>query len=302
MSRSFWDIQIPSRKSLKWQMLTLPARRWIGYPGLPKPEDCCWLAEDLYNLETLNLTVLRVTGLGYDEFEPTVHGSQSEYDLKDPSGQNRSFDERFVKAVMEGPDPIIMETINNLVENPPIWPPITSTPLVSPSNSRPPSSDSSDPPSSETREARRKEKAALHRRMLQYDCDTTQRYHNTTSYFKRCIDGWFFNHNEQALKELQNIIQVADRGMNLLQTEIDRAREEHRDTAGAPAMPQPANGTGTATASGSTTTAGTMTGTAGSAEAIATNGTNVAATSTRDDGTGAVPEGATINPALLNIH
>lgn len=62
------------------------------------------------------------------------------------------------------------------------------------------------------------------RKEKEYDTETFQRSHNTTSHFKRCIDGYFFNHNEQALKELQNIITVADRGMTLLSAEIDRAR------------------------------------------------------------------------------
>jgi hypothetical protein len=39
------------------------------------------------------------------------------------------------------------------------------------------------------------------------------------------IDRYFFNHNEQFLKKLQNIITVADRGMTLLSAKIDRARE-----------------------------------------------------------------------------
>jgi hypothetical protein len=62
------------------------------------------------------------------------------------------------------------------------------------------------------------------RKEKEYDAETFQRSHNTTSHYKRCIDGYFFNHNEQALKELQNIITVADRGMTLLSAEIDRAR------------------------------------------------------------------------------
>lgn len=235
---------------------------WIGYPGIPKPENCCWLAEDLHNLETLHLNVLRVTGIGYDDFEPQLRESRSEYDLKDHSGQNRSFDERFVQAVMKGPDPIIMQTITGLVNNPPIWPPIVSSSIAStPSNSRPTSSSSSTSasPHSSTRpftptdrDAKRKERAVLHRKMKEYDAETFQRYHNTTSWFKRCIDGLFFNHNEQALKELQNIITVADRGMTLLQGEIDRAREEHRDLGRETTPPQPGNGT-----PGSVGTAGT---------------------------------------------
>jgi hypothetical protein len=42
---------------------------------------------------------------------------------------------------------------------------------------------------------------------------------------KRCIDGYFFNHNEQALKELQRIITVADRGMALISQELIRANQ-----------------------------------------------------------------------------
>jgi len=57
---------------------------------------------------------------------------------------------------------------------------------------------------------------------IDYDADTFQRYHNTTSHFKRSIDGYFTNHNDQALRELQNLISVADRGMTLISQEIER--------------------------------------------------------------------------------
>ena len=40
----------------------------------------------------------------------------------------------------------------------------------------------------------------------------------------KLIDGYFFSHNEQALKGLQNIITAADREMTLLSGKIDRAR------------------------------------------------------------------------------
>lgn len=79
------------------------------------------------------------------------------------------------------------------------------------------------------KEAQKQERSLLHRKMYAYDAETFQKYHNTTSWFKRCIDGYFFNHSDLALKELQSIITVADRGMNILQTEIERAREEQRD-------------------------------------------------------------------------
>jgi hypothetical protein len=35
-----------------------------------RPEGCCWLAENLHNMEYLKLDILRATGLGYDDFEP----------------------------------------------------------------------------------------------------------------------------------------------------------------------------------------------------------------------------------------
>lgn len=63
------------------------------------------------------------------------------------------------------------------------------------------------------------------RKAKEYDVETFQReVHNNTWHFKRCINGYFFNYNEQTLKKLQNIITIADRGMTLLLEEIDRAR------------------------------------------------------------------------------
>ena len=50
-------------------------------------------------------------------------------------------------------------------------------------------------------------------------------YPNTTSQFKRSIDGCFRNHNEQALQELHRMIEVADKGMRLITDEIVRSHE-----------------------------------------------------------------------------
>ncbi|KUJ07558.1 uncharacterized protein LY89DRAFT_660315 [Mollisia scopiformis] len=184
---------------------------WIGYPGIPKPSDCCWLAEELYRLDTLNLDILRVSGIGYDDFEPPLDNGPPEYDLKDPSDRDRSFDERFVQAVMKA---------SSCSASSATGPHATLT--------------------SKDREAKRKERQRLYHKMKAYDAETFQRTHNTTSWFKRCVDGYFFNHNEQALKELQNIITVADRGMTLLQNEMDRARDEHRHLGGVPPDQTPA--------------------------------------------------------------
>lgn len=206
---------------------------WIGYPGIPRPTACCWLAEDLRKVDTFDLNILRVTGIGYDDFEASRE--PQEYDLKDPSGRNRSFDERFVQAVMKGPDPIIEETIQHLTEQPLAWPPIVSSSMASPWNSRPSSSSSAtsaivprQPWTLEERIAQLEELRKRRSKRMEYDCETFQRTRNSTSWFKRCIDGNFFNHNEEALKELQKIISAADRGMTFLQSEMDRARNLHR--------------------------------------------------------------------------
>jgi hypothetical protein len=218
---------------------------WIGYPGLPKPQGVCWVAEELRSLEHLNLIILRVTGLGYDDFELSRGSPSGGYDLKDPTSRGRSFDERFVQAVMNGPDPIIIETMNNLIQEPSIWPPIVSSTMSTPSNSRPNSSgsSSSNPIPSFTKQLTLDERKKVYdirfAEMLAFDAECYQRVRNSTSWFKRCLDDYFFNHNEQALRELQNIITVADRGMALLQSEIDRARDERRYLNGWHAHPAP---------------------------------------------------------------
>jgi hypothetical protein len=172
---------------------------WIGLPNVAKPADCCWLAEELRDMEGLNLDLIKATGLGYDDFEPLVESALPDYDLMDPTGRERSFDRRFVETVLGISDDGAMPSCpieNNLLEE--------TTVQGSPFDRR----------------------MQEHETCIDgYDSESFQRYHNTTSHFKRCIDGYFFNKNEGALKELQKVITVADRGMSLLSEEIFRARE-----------------------------------------------------------------------------
>lgn len=82
---------------------------WIGLQDSSRPLAACWIAQDLRNMESLQLDVLRVSGLGYDDFEPDADPLSPNYDLEDPSDLDRSFDQRFVEAVMQ-PDVGIVST------------------------------------------------------------------------------------------------------------------------------------------------------------------------------------------------
>jgi hypothetical protein len=200
---------------------------WIGQDGTAKPDHSCWLAQELHDMEDLKLDVLRATGLGYDDFHPD-RDAINDFDLIDPTSRNRNFDQRFVEAVLGGEDLIIpdasMDNSESMSSD--------SSAIASESAPVPPSSVSwpgeqiSGPLVLEIGQERPADLTSVDylTKRKKYDAETFQRDHNTTSHFKRCIDGYFFNHNEQALKELQKIITVADRGMNLLSAEIDRAR------------------------------------------------------------------------------
>jgi hypothetical protein len=208
---------------------------WVGNADLRKSEDSYWVAQDLREIEGLKLDVLRATGLGYDEFDPETNALHPTYDLVDPSGRNRSFDQRFVEEVL-GSNDIVMEDAPNSSTRPASRNSRTDLPHIAsiipelPNLTNISGSISLDDISGAIFiDPSQPEQLTLPplnhlRKQKEYDAETFQRYHNTTSHFKRCIDGYFFNHNEQALKELQNIITVADRGMTLLSAEIERAR------------------------------------------------------------------------------
>jgi hypothetical protein len=178
-------------------------------------------------MEDLKLDVLRATGLGYDDFHPD-RDSMNDFDLVDPMSRNRSFDQRFVEAVLGSEDLITPNASNKSESMPPHSSGIIPDSDTIPTSTVPtwPIDQISGPLALDTGHDRPVDLTPIDylRKRKEYDAETFQRYHNTTSHFKRCIDGYFFNHNEQALKELQKIITVADRGMNLLSAEIDRAR------------------------------------------------------------------------------
>lgn len=195
---------------------------WIGYPDIKRPDDCLWVAEELRAAQAvgLSLDVLRVTGLGYDDFEPDRTSTHSNYDLNDPTGLQRSFDQRFVEAVFGNGDMMVENAHLDVCH---LLPPIhlqDPQPYVETF----PSSVALLMQSTSSTGPRVLPPSHQRKLMNEYDADTYQRARNPTSRLKRCIDGYFFNHNEQALKELQRIITVADRGMALISQELIRSQ------------------------------------------------------------------------------
>ncbi|KAI1005120.1 hypothetical protein K3495_g3099 [Podosphaera aphanis] len=69
---------------------------WTGCIDVKKSTDVVWVAEDLRNIEGLNLNILRASGLGYDIFFPFPSTSEHDFDIQDPLGLGRSLDQRFV--------------------------------------------------------------------------------------------------------------------------------------------------------------------------------------------------------------
>lgn len=203
---------------------------WIGLPDAEKPADSCWIADEIRAIEGLDLDVIRATGLGYDDFQQAGRNNPT-FDLQDPSKLDRSFDERFVETVMFGTY-VTPGSKSPLEDDIPSTPPSTQSPSDPTPVSHPAHSPGyeilqnnisgpRDFPSAAKRPSSSSSSKSWHKQS-KYDAYTFQQTHNTTSQFKRCIDGVFYNHNEEALKKLQGIISVADRAMTLLSEEIER--------------------------------------------------------------------------------
>jgi hypothetical protein len=187
---------------------------WIGYPDEHIPDDYIWVARSLRNMKDLHLEILRVSGLGYDDYKPDPTSLKPNYDLIDSSSVHMSsseivhtsFDKRFVDAVMSPFGTASEATITPIADSQ-----LVQSPYLN-------GSQTVRSPTNENEEWTEKSS---------YDVEVFQQYHyNSTSYFKKCIDGHFINHNDRALEELQRIITVADHGMALIAEEMDRTRYE----------------------------------------------------------------------------
>lgn len=197
--------------------------QWIATPDPRLPNAGVSVARCLRDMDSLHLDVLRATGLGYDILCATDDINFAEYDLHDRPTFSRSFDARFVAAA-SGTDSAAMELMV------PMAPMEQASPMEEAGFSLSQDSISEDSSLLESEGSG----PSLPEQLTQsrsWDAETYQQYRNTTSHFKRCIDGYFANHNEQALLELQRIMTLADRGMNIISEEIARSQDAQIDPA-----------------------------------------------------------------------
>ncbi|KAI9645057.1 hypothetical protein NHQ30_007096 [Ciborinia camelliae] len=180
---------------------------WIGHANIPKPEKCTWVGPEIREIGGLNLRILRVSNIGYDDFEPDPDSANPNYDLDDPTGHNKSFDQRFVEAVVGTEAPPSLES------------PLSDASTEVEDTNGEPFNVRIDPDI--------------------YDAEAYQMNHKIVSY-KRSIDGVFINHTEGALRTLQNLINVADRGMDLIASEIGRTNGLIVDAASGAIVSRPA--------------------------------------------------------------
>jgi hypothetical protein len=223
---------------------------WVGHPGMEKPSTSCWIAQSFRENVHLNLSILRATGLGYDDFERDRNSQHPDYDIPDPNGLNKNLDQRFVEAVMHpeinvivplpvaeveqasSPDlsGVQLAEIESFLEDvlPPLDNPTSPLPPLptGPADTNtviPPFPTTSSSSSIAMRDNLKPGTPPL--RPIDYDAEIFQLYHNTTSHYKRSIDGYFYDHHEHACRELQNMINVADRGIDLISEEIRSYRQ-----------------------------------------------------------------------------
>lgn len=155
-------------------------------------------------MKNLHLDVLRATNIGYDVLERDGTWPARNYDLTDPSGHSRSFDQRFVEAAFGNDAMVIRDAI----------PP--TAPVTSDFEERglPPADGSmaDDPLQTETPER-------------DYDSEVYQRLHDTICRYEYSVDGYFINRNNQIREEVKRITGLARKGLALISAEIARLRE-----------------------------------------------------------------------------
>jgi hypothetical protein len=176
--------------------------RWVGDGGATKsPDDAYWIAERLAQISELNLSILRASGLGYDEFE--FGGTDFEVlDIEDPDDLGRSLDERFVEVVMN------KKQIANLK---------LSQEEVPKQNS-----NSSVGQTSNTALSAKLQSKTL----VDYDANSfLEKVRNLTSKYQHAIDDVFACYNDKAMKELNTVLDVATDTMKLLSLSIENANQ-----------------------------------------------------------------------------
>lgn len=204
---------------------------WIGLPSVVRGEHIVWMAEDLRNLEGLSLDILRASGLGYDNFTPFDRGLEHDFDILDPLGLGRSFDQRFVDTFFQRQNSDIKPKNHEKVSSPVgrIYDNQSIREfkdhyqsLLKRENHNRDEECNEDEDYNESEECNENEDEDFDEKeydfteLKDYDAVTHQLSRNSTSYFEHCIDNLFFNRNMQVYRELWKIIDVSDQVIELL--------------------------------------------------------------------------------------
>lgn len=171
---------------------------WIGYPNQLPPPNHSWIAMTIRELN-ITLRVCRVTNLGYDQY--TVGGLPQDgpkYDLLDPSGCGRSFDQRFVEVALGIKQPSTNES--RPVE---YWPEEAES----------------------TWAYADKERQQIRRRDWDAVSYLSVINNNHTSCWQKTIDGYFPNFNQFTVDELHRFADTACEGME----EVSRQNDAELD-------------------------------------------------------------------------
>jgi len=169
---------------------------WIGLPNVRPPANHRWIAVQIRQMRS-QLRVCRATCLGYDQYS-MGQGRQNpaNYDLDDPCGLSRSFEQRFVEVAMG-----IKQPRQSPSEEPLTYLPEEETQSWALADVERPAA------------------------MPKADWDAVDyltHHHNPTSVWQKTIDCQFPNCNQFTLDELHHIADTACEGMN----EVTKMRHE----------------------------------------------------------------------------
>lgn len=160
---------------------------WIGLPNVRPPPNHRWIAMQIRQMRS-QLRICRATNLGYDQFAMGHNRHQvAEYDLEDPCGLSRTFEQRFVEVLSGIKQPA------TAANEPVVYFPEEEAQTWALAESEPGQT------------------------MAKTDWDAVDflaNDHNPTSIWQKTIDGQFPNCNQFTLDELHHIADTACEGMN----------------------------------------------------------------------------------------
>lgn len=166
---------------------------WIGLPNRKPHPDHRWIATVIRQMN-LQLRTCRVTSIGYDQYLDGIQFDEMPtYDLEDPCGLERSFEQRFVEVALgiKQPNAVDGSPVQYLPEDEEMtW-----------------AYARKDPPEDIERD--------------DWDAATYPDDDNYTSIWQKTIDRQFANRNHFTLDQLNRFAEKAKKGMDALRTVPD---------------------------------------------------------------------------------